>query len=62
MSERLLKVGEASRYLGCSQQTLRNYETNGILYPDEIYPSGHRFYSESTLENFVQKYMKQVST
>ena len=33
MGEKLLKVGEASRYLGCSQQTLRNYETKGILYP-----------------------------
>ena len=59
MGDKLMKVGEASRYLGCSQQTLRNYETKGILFPDEVYPSGHRFYSESSLEEFVRKHMEQ---
>lgn len=58
MGEKLLRVGQASRYIGCSQQTLRNYEKRGILLPDEVYPSGHRFYKESTIQNFIQNYMK----
>ena len=57
MGERLLRVGEAARYLGCSQQTLRNYGRKGILLPDEVYPSGHRFYSEARLDAFIQKHM-----
>ena len=61
MGERLLRVGEAARYLGCSQQTLRNYGKKGILLPDEVYPSGHRFYSEAKLDAFIQKYMNLES-
>lgn len=57
MDEKLLRVGDAARYLGCSQQTLRNYESKGLLLPNEVYPSGHRFYSKSRLDAFIQRYM-----
>ena len=57
MGEKLLKVSDAAKYIGVSQQTLRNYGRKGILPPDEVYPSGHRFYRKESLDAFIQGYM-----
>ncbi len=41
---RLVTIGEASKVLGVSITTLRRWEKEGRLQPDEITPGGHRRY------------------
>ena len=55
----MLKIGEFARICGVSTQTLRYYDTAGILCPDEIDPvTGYRFYAPEKIETFrlVQTY------
>ncbi len=40
----MVTIGEASKVLGVSIQTLRRWEKEGRLQPDEITPGGHRRY------------------
>ncbi|PWI58415.1 IS607 family transposase [Sulfoacidibacillus thermotolerans] len=42
--DRLATIGEASKILGVSISTLRRWEKEGRLQPDEITPGGHRRY------------------
>lgn len=42
--DRLATIGEASKVLGVSISTLRRWEKEGRLQPDEITPGGHRRY------------------
>ncbi|KYP81974.1 IS607 family transposase [Ferroacidibacillus organovorans] len=42
--DRLVTIGEASKVLGVSITTLRRWEKEGRLQPDEITPGGHRRY------------------
>lgn len=39
-----MRIGEASKVLGVSITTLRRWEKEGRLQPDEITPGGHRRY------------------
>ena len=48
--DRLVTVGEASKALGVSITTLRRWEKEGQLQPDEITPSGHRRYDLAKLQ------------
>ena len=55
----MLKIGEFARICRVSTQTLRYYDTEGILCPDVIDPSsGYRFYTPEKLEVFrlIQTY------
>lgn len=45
----LLNRTEAAEYLGCTRQTLRNYENLGIVVP--IYLNGHPCYRQEDLDN-----------
>ena len=42
--DRLVTIGEASKVLGVSITTLRRWEKEGRLQPDDITPGGHRRY------------------
>ncbi len=55
----MLKIGEFARICRVSTQTLRYYDTEGILCPDVIDPSsGYRFYAPEKIEDFrlIQTY------
>lgn len=53
------KVCDAAKYLGVSQQTLRNYHAKGILIPDSISKGGHRSYSKKQLDTFITELMEE---
>ena len=55
----MLKIGEFARICRVSTQTLRYYDAEGILCPDEIDSNtGYRFYSPEQVETFrlIQTY------
>ena len=55
----MLKIGEFARICGVSTQTLRYYDAEGVLCPDETDPcTGYRFYSPGQVETFrlIQTY------
>ena len=55
----MLKIGEFARICNVSPQTLRYYNEEGILCPDEIDPdSGYRYYSPEQAADFrlIQTY------
>lgn len=55
----MLKIGEFARACGVSAQTIRYYDTEGVLSADFIDPeSGYRYYAPEKLETFrrIQSY------
>ena len=46
--------------IGCSPQTLRNYERKGIFVPEAVLETGHRMYSVEQIEKFIQEQMGEV--
>lgn len=52
--ETYVKIGEAARLLGVSASTLGSWQAKGILVPAQIFPSGHRRYSMSQIEDFIR--------
>lgn len=54
MAETYIKIGEAARMLGVSPSTLGNWQDKGILIPAQIFPSGHRRYTVSQIQEFIR--------
>lgn len=50
--KKLLSIGEAAKALGVTTTTMRNWDKNGMLHPDERTRGGDRRYSLDTLRNF----------
>lgn len=50
--KKLLSIGEAAKALGVTTTTMRNWDKNGMLHPDEHTRGGDRRYSIDTLRNF----------
>jgi len=50
--KKLLSIGEAAKALGVTTTTMRNWDKNGMLHPDEYTRGGDRRYSIDTLRNF----------
>lgn len=48
---KLLSIGQASKVLGVTIQTLRNWDKKGLLKPDELTKGGERRYKLETLKN-----------
>lgn len=48
---KLITIGQASRLLGVTIQTLRNWDKQGLLKPDEITKGGSRRYKLESLKN-----------
>ena len=49
---KLYSLGEFSKLIGRTQQTLRNWDKNGVLKPAHIAKSGYRYYSQEQLSHF----------
>lgn len=58
--KKYVKIGEAAAMIGCSPQTLRNYERKGIFVPESVLETGHRRYSVEQIEKFIQEQMGEV--
>lgn len=50
MMNKLLSIGQASKALGVSIQTLRNWDKKGLLKPDDMTKGGERRYKFETLK------------
>ena len=50
LEKQQLSIGEAARYLGVSQMTLRRWDEDGSFKATFVSPGGHRYYSLSDLE------------
>lgn len=46
-----MKIGQLSRILGVSTDTLRYYETHGLLSPSSRNASGYRLYDETNVKH-----------
>lgn len=46
-------VGEFSKLIGKTTQTLRNWDKDNILKPHHVAPSGYRYYSQEQLNHFL---------
>ncbi len=54
-------IGEFSKLIGKTPQTLRNWDKEGILKPHHVTASGYRYYSQEQLNHFLGiKGQKQV--
>lgn len=45
-------IGQFSKQIGKTEQTLRNWDKNGTLRPHHITKSGYRYYSQEQLDHF----------
>ena len=55
MQNKLLSVGEVSKLLGVSIDTLRRWDLAGRLPSIRSGPRGHRFYRQSDIDQYVQE-------
>lgn len=58
--KKLLSIGEAAKALGVTTTTMRNWDKNGMLHPDEYTSGGDRRYSIDTLRNKNKKLLEDV--
>jgi DNA-binding transcriptional MerR regulator len=52
--ETFIKIGDAAKMLGVSTSTLGRWQDTGILIPAQVFPSGHRRYSLSQIQEFIR--------
>ena len=55
MQNQLFSISEAARLLGVSIDTLRRWDAAGRLTSIRSGPRGHRFYSQSDIEQYLQE-------
>ncbi len=48
------KIGGFSELTGCSEQTIRYYESLGLLHPEHAGESGYRYFTEQNLAELTQ--------
>lgn len=51
--DKLLSIGETSKLLGVSIQTLRRWDSKGVLKSFRATPGGNRFYKQQDVKNFI---------
>lgn len=49
-----MKIGQLARAGGCTAQSIRHYESLGLMPPTRRTPAGHRRYSEEDLNHLLQ--------
>lgn len=49
-----MKIGELARAAGCHTQSIRHYETLGLLPPSQRTPTGHRRYGQEDVIRLLQ--------
>ena len=57
MNNKIVSIGQASKLLGVTIQTIRNWDKQGLLKPDDITKGGQRRYKLETLKN-ITKHIK----
>lgn len=55
MQNKLLSISEAAHQLGVSIDTLRRWDSSGRLPSIRSGPRGHRFYSQSNIEQYLRE-------
>ena len=50
---KLYSIGQFSKLIGKTNQTLRNWDKDGILKPHHVSESGYRYYSQEQLNHFL---------
>ena len=55
MNEKLLKSGEAAKFIGVTSRTLNLWAKNGILIPIKTANNGYNYYSKEQLEKFKNR-------
>lgn len=59
-SKKLLSIGEVAKIFGIHQDTLRNWEKNGILEPLRVGPRKDRRYRPEDIEKLAEKDMQGI--
>jgi len=54
MQNKLISIGKVARLLGVSIDTLRRWDSAGRLQSTRSGPRGHRYYSQSDIEQYLQ--------
>ena len=54
--ENLMRIKQASEYLGVHPATLRRWEDDGLIIPVRIGVRGDRRYNKTMLINLIEKY------
>lgn len=49
-----MKIGELARAVGCNAQSIRHYESLGLLPPSRRTPTGHRRYDQDDLTRLLR--------
>lgn len=49
-----MKIGQLARAVGCNAQSIRHYESLGLLPPSRRTPTGHRRYGEEDLDRLLR--------
>jgi DNA-binding transcriptional MerR regulator len=49
-----MKIGQLARAVGCNAQSIRHYESLGLLPPSQRTPTGHRRYGEDDLTRLLR--------
>jgi len=60
MKSKLLTIGQASKMIGVSIQTLRRWDESGRLLSTRRKKSGHRYYNEDVIEEFIKDKVKDL--
>lgn len=55
-----LSIGEFAEAIGKTTQTIRNWDKSGYLKPAKIGLGGHRYYTQSQVDNYLGK--KKISS
>jgi len=49
-----MKIGQLARAVGCNAQSIRHYESLGLLPPSRRTPTGHRRYEQEDLNRLLR--------
>ncbi len=60
MKSKLLTISQVADMLGVSIQTLRRWDESGKLSSDRRKKTGHRYYKESIIEEFIKENVKDL--
>jgi len=60
MSLKLLTIGQASKMIGVSIQTLRRWDNSGKLSSIRKKTKGHRYYRKNDVENYIKDNLKDL--
>ena len=60
MSLKLLTIGQASKIIGVSIQTLRRWDDSGKLLSIRRKKKGHRYYARNDVEDYIKNRLKDL--